>query len=134
MKRHLEEVAALAIDCGLAIHRRYGPGLLESAYETLLTFALEKRGLFVERQKPLDIIYEGGLIRAAFKIDLMVDGGLIIELKSVDQIAPVHARQLLTYLRLADRPLGLLMNFGSETFREGLRRVSNNYFAEWNSP
>lgn len=134
MQGDVEQVARLAIECGLAIHRRYGPGLLESAYEAMLAFALERRGLSVERQKPLDILYEGGLIRGAFKVDLIIDDCLIIELKSVDRIAPVHAKQLLTYLRLADRSLGLLMNFGSETFREGLRRVSNNYFGDWTSP
>ncbi len=88
----------------------------------------------VERQKPIDLIYDGGVIRDSFRIDLLVERRLVIEVKSVDRFAPVHAKQVLTYLRLTELPLGLLMNFGTETFREGLRCVSNNYYGEWKAP
>lgn len=97
----------------------------------MLAYALERSGLHVERQKPLDLTFEGGVIGSALKIDLLVESRLIIEVKSIERIAPVHAKQLLTYLRVAEQPLGLLMNFGAATFREGLRRVSNDYFGDW---
>ena len=127
----LEHLASEAIECGLAIHRKYGSGLLESAYESLLLFALQKRGFQVDRQVSIDLTHEGGLIRDAFRIDLLVEKQLIIEVKSVERFNAVHAKQLLTYLRIADLKLGLLMNFGCETFGEGLKRVSNNYFGKW---
>ena len=123
----LEDVAREAVDCGFHLHKGLGPGLLESVYEVVLADALERRGLRVERQKALDFSYEGRLFREGFRIDLMVDGRLIIELKSVERLSPVHAKQLLTYLRLAQQPLGLLMNFGAATFKEGLHRVVNQH-------
>lgn len=123
----VEEVAAIAIDCALQIHRRLGPGLLESAYEAVLTHALERRGLSVERQKLVAIRYDELVIEAGFRADLVVENVLLIELKSVDRLAPVHGKQVLTYLRLLDLRLGLLMNFGGETLKEGLRRIVNNH-------
>jgi GxxExxY protein len=123
----LEELAALAIDCGLMIHKELGPGLLESVYEAVLAASLMRRDLRVERQKPIQIEYDGMALGEGFRVDLLVDGRLIVEIKSIDRLAPVHGRQLLTYLRLAKLPLGLLMNFGGETFREGLKRVVNNH-------
>ena len=121
----IEELARSAIDCGFHIHKRLGPGLLESAYEVVLEAALLKRGLSVERQKPIGIRLDDILIADAFRADLVVQGRLVIEVKSVERTAPVHAKQLLTYLRLMEQPVGLLMNFGCETFREGLKRVVN---------
>lgn len=126
---HVEELAAIAVDCGLNIHKELGPGLLESVYEAVLGASLVRRGLAVERQKPIFIEFDGMELGEGFRADLMVEGQLIIEIKSADRLAPVHGRQLLTYLRLAKRPVGLLMNFGAETFREGLRRVVNNHTA-----
>ena len=123
----LEELARLAVDGGFRIHKELGPGLLESVYETLLAADLSRRGLIVDRQKPIDFEFEGMCFRDSFRVDLMVEGRLIIEIKSVEQLAPVHSRQLLTYLRLAKQPLGLLMNFGGETFRGGVKRVANNH-------
>ena len=99
--------------------------MLESVYETVLAASLSKAGLRVERQKPIPILFEGIAIPDAFRADLVIDGRLIIEIKSAERIAPVHAKQLLTYVRLMAQPLGLLMNFGGETFREGLKRVVN---------
>jgi GxxExxY protein len=124
----VERLAAHAIDCGLRVHRALGPGLLEKVYEAVLANCLERHGLVVERQKPLDVEFEGRVIRDGFVIDLLVDHKLIIELKSIERLAPIHSKQLLMYLRLSHRPLGLLMNFGEETFRDGLRRVANNYY------
>ena len=121
----IEDIARTTIDCGFHLHRDLGPGLLESVYETLLAAALQQRGLGVERQKPIDVTYAGTEFRDAFRVDLMVEGRLIVELKSAERLAPVHTKQLLTYLRLTGQPLGLLMNFGAETFRDGLRRVMN---------
>jgi GxxExxY protein len=123
----VEAVAAIAVDCGLALHRRVGPGLLESAYEIILAHALERRGLSVERQKMIAIHIDGLVINAGFRADLIVEGQLLIELKSIDQLAPVHAKQVLTYLRFLELPVGLLMNFGGDTFKEGLKRIINNH-------
>ena len=125
--RDVEELASEAIDCGLKIHKELGPGLLESVYEAVMAAALSRRGLVVERQKPIAIEYDGLQLGEGFRADLMIEGRLIIAIKCSDRLAPVHGRQLLTYLRLAKQPLGLLMNFGGETFREGLRRVVNNH-------
>jgi GxxExxY protein len=127
--RDVEDLAHLAVDCGLRVHRDLGPGLLESVYEAVMAASLLREGLAIERQKPISIEFEGIRLAEGFRADLMVEGQLLIEVKSVDRLAPVHAKQLLTYLRLSRRPLGLLMNFGGTTFREGLRRIANNYFS-----
>lgn len=125
--KNLEELASAAVDCGFRIHKELGPGLLESVYEAILADALNRAGFAVERQKPLPISFEGVKISEGYRVDLLIEGRLIVEIKSVERIAPVHGKQLLTYLRLAQQPLGLLMNFGGETFKEGVRRVANNY-------
>ena len=124
---NLEQLAKTAVDCGFRIHRDLGPGLLESVYEALLAHSLGRAGLFIERQKPLPVSFDGVQLNEGYRVDLLVEGKLIVEIKSVDRLAPVHGKQLLTYLRLAQQPLGLLMNFGGETFKEGIRRVANNY-------
>lgn len=126
----LERIAATAIDCGYRIHRDIGPGLLESAYESLMVVALEHVGHSVKRQVPITMNYQGVVVDNAFKIDLLVDGLLIVELKSIERLSAVHGKQLLTYLRLCKMPLGILMNFGQATFKDGLRRVSNDYHSE----
>jgi len=130
----LEECARLAVDCGLQIHRELGPGLLESVYEAVLQASLVQAGVAVERQKPIDIQYRGMRLREGFRADLLVEGTLVIEIKSVERFAPVQGKQLLTYLRLTRQPLGLLMNFGAPTFREGLKRVVNNHLDVGSSP
>ena len=127
MTADVEDLARVAIDCGCHIHRDLGPGLLESVYEAVMAASLVRRGLHVERQKPLDIEYDGLVLREGFRVDLMIEHRLIVELKSVERLAPVHGKQLLTYLRLAKQPLGLLMNFGAATFKEGLKRVVNGH-------
>ncbi len=111
----------------LRLHRELGPGLLESVYEIVLAARLAAMGYSVARQRSIDIEFEGVRIEAAFKIDLLVDERLVVEIKSVERLAPVHAKQLLTYLRLTGQPVGLLINFGGETLREGIRRLVNNH-------
>jgi GxxExxY protein len=121
----VEALATEVIDCGYHLHRRLGPGLFESVYELLLADAIAKRGLHVERQKLIDIEFDGLQIPGAFKVDLLIENILIIELKSVERTAPVHVKQTLTYLRLMALPLGFLMNFGEARFMDGLKRVVN---------
>ena len=120
-------LSRVVIDECIRIHRELGPGLLESVYEAVLAATLERRGIPVRRQVPVDILYDGMTIAAAFRVDLLVDDVLTLEIKSVDALANVHAKQLLTYLRLTNRTLGLLLNFSGETMKEGIRRVSNNH-------
>lgn len=123
----LEELASIAVDCGFHLHRELGPGLLESAYEVILAEALASEGLQIARQVPVPITFRGIHLPDAFRADIIVENQLIIEVKSVERNAPVHAKQLLTYLRLMKQPLGLLMNFGCETFRDGVKRVVNGH-------
>jgi GxxExxY protein len=124
----IEELARIALDCGYRLHCEIGPGLLETVYEILLAEFLSERGLRVERQKIVPIVFRGKLLDEAFRIDLLVEDRLVIELKSTERHAPVHAKQLLTYLRLMDLPLGLLMNFGAPSFKEGVKRLANDYY------
>lgn len=126
----IEELAKIAVDCGFKLHQRLGPGLLETVYETLLAEGLVRRGVAVERQKPVPIVFDGIAIGEGFRADLLLEGRLLIELKSVERLAPVHGKQVLTYLRLLDLPLGLLMNFGAATFRDGIKRTANRHNLE----
>jgi len=130
----LERLARIAVDCGFRLHDELGPGLLESVYETVLAAMLVESGLGVARQVAVPIVYRGAVFDNAFKADLIVEGRLLIELKSTERHAPVHATQLLTYLRLMDPPLGLLMNFGLATFKEGVQRIANDYRSGWTKP
>ncbi len=123
----IEEIAREVVDCGYKIHTGLGPGLLESVYEVVLAKLLTERGFFVERQKPVSITFEKLQFDEGFRADLLVDGKLLIELKSVENLAPVHSKQVITYLRLLNLPLGLLMNFGAATFKEGVKRIVNNH-------
>lgn len=124
-----DALTGAVIDECIRIHRELGPGLLESVYETVLAGALQRRGFEVDRQVPVDIDYDGLRFAAAFRIDLLVSGTLIIEIKSVERLSNLHAKQLLTYLRLTRRTVGLLLNFSGETMKEGIRRVVNNHGA-----
>jgi GxxExxY protein len=125
MAPEIENLARIAVDCGFYIHSKLGPGLLESTYEAIMTDRLSRQGLFVERQKIIPIIFEGVTLNEGFRADLIVEGKLLIELKSVERLQAVHGKQVLTYLRLLNFPLGLLMNFGAATFKEGIRRIAN---------
>ncbi|HEV8599598.1 MAG TPA: GxxExxY protein [Gemmatimonadales bacterium] len=123
--RELDDITGGIVDASLRIHRDLGPGLLESVYEAVLARALDKRGFQVERQQAIRFEYEGMLFEEGFRTDLLVDGRVIVELKSVERLAPVHCKQLLTYLKLTNTPVGLLINFGAATLREGLHRIVN---------
>ena len=125
--RDLEAISGDVIDVAIRLHRELGPGLLESVYELLLASKLASIGYAVSRQQLVDIEFEDVRIEAAFRIDLLVDDCLLVEVKSVERLLPVHGKQLLTYLRLTKQPVGLLLNFGGETLKEGLKRVVNNY-------
>ena len=118
-----EEVAREIVDAALLVHRELGPGLLESAYEQCLAFELARRGLTVERQKELPIRYQGMRIDAGYRIDLLVGGSVIVELKAIDRVAPVHEAQLLSYLRLSNLRIGFLVNFHVRLLKDGIRRL-----------
>ena len=119
------EVAKIVVDAAFKIHTALGPGLLESVYEVVLARELVKRGLRVERQLPVKILYDGVMFDEGFRMDLLVEGVVLVELKSVEQIAPVHKKQLLTYLKLADKRLGLLINFNVALIKDGITRIVN---------
>ena len=119
------EIAKIIVDTAYKVHNELGPGLLESVYEIVLAHELSKRGLKVERQVPIPIEYEGLRFQEGFRADMIVDKKIIIELKSVETIQRVHRKQLLTYLRLADKKLGLLINFGTDLFKNGISRIVN---------
>ena len=119
------EIARQVVDACYTVHTALGPGLLESVCETVLAYELGKRGLAVERQKPVPILYADMRFDEGFRADLVVEGKVILELKSVETVHPVHKKQLLTYLRLSERRLGLLINFGAALIRDGITRVVN---------
>ena len=119
------EIAKEIVDSAYKVHTTLGPGLLESVYEAALAYELGKRGLHVERQKPLPVVYENVRLEEGFRADLVVSDLVIVELKSVEEVAPVHKKQLLTYLRLAEKRLGLLINFGGARVKDGITRVVN---------
>ena len=120
------EIAREIVDAALLLHKRLGPGLLESVYEVVLAHELKRRGLEVQRQMVIPIEYEGIKFDEGFRADLMVAGKVIVELKSVETVLPVHKKQVLTYLRLSDKKLGLLINFGAVLIKDGISRIVNN--------
>lgn len=124
----LEALAEIVVNCGFEIHRDLGPGLLEGAYEALLAEGLRQAGLTVARQVSLPMTFRGVTVANAYKLDLLVEEKLIVEVKSIDRLSPVHVKQLLTYLRLSRLPLGFVMNFGQPLFKDGVRRIANDYF------
>ena len=123
----IDALARVAVEYGFRLHRDLGPGLLESAYETLMFESLRRQGIEVARQVMVPLRYDGIVVEAAFRADLIVGNKLLVEIKSVERNAPVHGKQVLTYLRLMNLPLGLLMNFGLPTFKEGVRRIANDF-------
>ena len=120
------EVARQIVDAAYKVHSTLGPGLLESAYQAILVYELQRRGLQIEAERPMPVVYEGMRLDIGFRADLIVEDKVIVELKSVEQIASVHKKQLLTYLRLADKRLGLLINFGSPLIKDGITRIVNH--------
>ena len=119
------EIGKIVVDAAYRVHSRLGPGLLESVYEVALPYELRKHGLSVQRQQAIPIVYDEIEFDEGFRADLIVNDLVIIELKSVEEVARVHKKQLLTYLRLADKRLGYLINFGDELIRDGISRIAN---------
>lgn len=119
------KIAKLVVDAAYHVHTKLGPGLLESVYEVVLAHEMEKRGLAIERQVSIPIQYNGLVIDEGFRADIVVEDSVILELKSVESVAPVYKKQLLTYLRLADKKLGLLLNFGAPLIKKGIFRIVN---------
>jgi len=123
----LNRVTESIIGAAIEVHRALGPGLLESAYEACLAFELAERGLKVEQQKPLPVIYRGKRLDCGYRLDLLVEGAVIVEIKAVDALAPIHEAQLLSYLRLSGCKLGLLINFNVKVLKHGIRRLVNEF-------
>ena len=121
------EIASRVLDAAFAVHTKLGPGLLESVYEVVLAYELKKRDPMAERQKSMPIVYDNIRFDEAFRSDLVVNGKVIAESKSVETLLPLHAKQLLTQLRLSGLKLGLLINFGEVHLKNGIRRVINGY-------
>src|SRR5262245_57033362 len=119
------EISRVVVDASFKVHVALGPGLLESVYEKVLKYELEKRGLRVIRQVPVPIVYDGVVFDDCLVSDLIIEDKVIVELKSVEDVAPVHKKQLLTYLRLSNRRLGLLINFNVNLIKDGIERVVN---------
>jgi GxxExxY protein len=132
--REIDEITGSIVDAAYKIHFGLGPGLLESVYEAVMERELIRRGFVVERQKTISFEYDGMHFDEGLRVDLIVEGKIVVELKSLEKLAPVHAKQVLTYLRLLHLPVGLLINFGSPTVKEGIQRIVNNYQPSRNSP
>ena len=125
-REQLERIAKQTLDCAFRVHSELGPGLLERAYETCLLLELHEQGLSAVTQKALPIVYRGVKIDAGFRLDLLIEDELIVEIKAVESILPVHSAQLLSYLRMSDKRLGLLINFNVSRLKQGIKRVVNN--------
>jgi GxxExxY protein len=123
---HENEISGMIVDCAFQIHTKLGPGLLESVYEAVLAHELVKRGLTVSTQQPMPVVWESVKLDIGFRADMIVNGKVVVEIKSVEAVAPVHPKQLRTYLRLMDLRLGLLINFNVPLIKDGITRVVNN--------
>jgi iron complex transport system substrate-binding protein len=122
----IEALIQLAFDVGLEIHQDIGPGLIESVYERVMADRLSHHGVKVDRQQPVHVDIYGKRYDDAFRYDLLLNGVLLIEIKSLEKLGPVHRKQVLTYLRLMNLPVGLLLNFGCAMFKDGMQRISND--------
>ena len=120
------EISKIIFDCALKIHKNLGPGLLESAYEECLYYELRKSGISVEKQKALPLVYEDVKLEIGYRIDLLIENKVVIEVKSVEALNDVHLAQTLTYLKLSDCKLGMLINFNVTLIKNGIKRVVNN--------
>lgn len=120
------ELAKIVVEVAFQIHTKLGPGLLESVYQKIMLYELRKRGLNVEEEVPFPVIWDDTKMDVGFRADLFVENKLVVELKSIEKVAPVHKKTLLTYLRITDCRLGLLINFGEELIKNGISRVVNN--------
>lgn len=119
------EVAKIIVDVAYHLHKRLGPGIFESVYEVIFDYELRKRGLTVKRQVPVPVVWDNIAFDEGFRADLIVNDLVVVELKPVEKLAPVHSKQVLTYLRLTKMKLGLLINFGEELIRDGINRIVN---------
>lgn len=128
------EIAKYILDAAFRVHTKLGPGLFESVYEVIMAYELKKIGLAPERQKPMPIIYDDIRFDEAFRSDMVVNGKVIAELKSVESLLPVHAKQLLTQLRLSGLKLALLINFGEAHLKNGIKRIINGFLEDEDSP
>lgn len=124
---NVNDVSSRVIGAAMKVHSALGPGLLESAYEICLSHELRKAGLKVEAQVPISVVYDGIVLDAVYRIDLLVESNLIVELKAVEEMLPVHKAQLLSYLKLSGKQVGLLINFNVPHLKEGIKRMVNNY-------
>ena len=124
------ELSSAVLEVAIDVHRRLGPGLLESVYQTILAYELCKRGFKVVKEEPIPLVWDNLHFDVGFRADLIVNDLLLIELKSVEQLAPVHKKQVLTYLRIRGKKLGLLINFGEETLKDGIKRIINGNLKE----
>jgi GxxExxY protein len=124
------ELSSEVLEVAIDVHRRLGPGLLESVYQTILAHERTKRGFKVEREQPIPLIWDNLRFDIGFRADLIVDDLLLVELKPVEQLAAVHKKQVLMYLRITGKKLGLLINFGEETLKDGIRRIINGNLDE----
>ena len=124
----LNQISNIAVDCAIRVHKSLGPGLLESAYKACMAIELEAAGLLVEMEVPVPLFYKGQKVAdVGYRLDLLVERELILEIKAIEALAPVHFAQLLSYLRLSERRLGLLMNFNGVLMKGGIKRVANNF-------
>lgn len=123
----LNDISRKVIGCGIEVHKQLGPGLLESTYEHCLAYELQLSGLHVERQKVLPVLYKEVHLDCGYRLDLLVEGEVIVELKAVDKLLPIHEAQVLTYLKLSQKRLGLLMNFNEKLLMKGVQRLVNNF-------
>ena len=130
----VEPIVTAIIDAAVKLHMRMGPGLLESVYKTVLAAELERRGLHVQRELAVPFEFDGFRFCDGLRLDLLVEGVVVVEVKALEKLAPVHARQVLTYLKLLRLPVGLLINFGAATLKEGLRRIVHDYVPSPSSP
>lgn len=126
-KQRINDLTEKIIGCAIEVHRAIGPGLLESAYEECLCFELAQAGIHFERQVPLPVSYKGIQLDCGYKMDIVVERLIILEIKAVERIIPVHEAQLLSYLKLYDKRIGLLLNFHVPRLRDGLKRIANNF-------
>jgi GxxExxY protein len=122
----VNQVSGIIVDAAMKVHSALGPGLLESAYEACLIRELRKRGLRVESQVPISVVYDGETLDVGYRADLIVEAVVLVELKSVETVLPIHKAQLLSYLRLSRKEVGLLINFNVEHLRDGIKRVINS--------
>jgi GxxExxY protein len=128
----LDEISHRIIGAAIEVHRHLGPGLLESAYQSCLTFELKQLGLKVEEQKPLPVVYKQVKLDCGYRLDMVVEDEIIVEIKAIEKLLPIHDAQLLSYLRLTKKRVGLLMNFHVPVLKNGLKRIVNEFpDAEW---